>query len=96
MSLRRVAAWAAIFAIGIGPAPAFSAAKDAVMNKEGYWGIDVDGRACAASMTLQGGSTFLLPRAGLSWPIWATGRVWRRYATGLASTPRWALRRPAG
>lgn len=30
------------------------------MNKEGYWGIDVDRGACAASMTLQGGSIFLL------------------------------------
>ncbi len=30
------------------------------MNKEGYWAIDVDGAACAASMTLQGGSVFLL------------------------------------
>ncbi|PZQ54225.1 MAG: hypothetical protein DI570_23285 [Phenylobacterium zucineum] len=30
------------------------------MNKEGFWGIDVDGGACAASMMLQGGTTFLL------------------------------------
>lgn len=60
VSWRRVAAWAAIFSLGVSPAPAFSAAKDAVLNKEGYWGIDVDGPACAASMTLQGGSTFLL------------------------------------
>jgi S1-C subfamily serine protease len=60
LSLRCVATWAAIFAICVSPAPAFSAAKDAVLNKEGYWGIDVDGPACAASMTLQGGSTFLL------------------------------------
>jgi S1-C subfamily serine protease len=60
LSLRDLATWAAIFALCVGPAPAFSAAKDAVLNKEGYWGIDVDSGACAASMTLQGGSTFLL------------------------------------
>jgi S1-C subfamily serine protease len=60
LSLRWVATWAAIFAVCVSPAPAFSAAKDAVLNKEGYWGIDVDSGACAASMTLQGGSTFLL------------------------------------
>lgn len=30
------------------------------MNSEGYWGIDVDNGACAASMTLQGGAIFLL------------------------------------
>lgn len=40
--------------------PALAAPEDAVMNKEGYWGIDVDHGACAASMTLQGGSIFLL------------------------------------
>lgn len=40
--------------------PALAAPQDAVMNKEGYWGIDVDDGACAASMTLQGGSIFLL------------------------------------
>ncbi len=39
---------------------ATAAPQDAVMNKEGYWGIDVDGSACAASMTLQGGAVFLL------------------------------------
>jgi S1-C subfamily serine protease len=60
LSFRCAATWAAIFALCVSPAPAFSAAKDAVLNKEGYWGIDVDGPACAASMTLQGGSTFLL------------------------------------
>ncbi|WP_430424188.1 hypothetical protein [Phenylobacterium sp.] len=40
--------------------PALAAPQDAVMNREGYWGIDVDSGACAASMTLQGGSVFLL------------------------------------
>ncbi|MGZ3403336.1 MAG: S1C family serine protease [Phenylobacterium sp.] len=60
LSLRKLAAWAAIFAVCVSPVPALGAAKDAVLNKEGYWGIDVDGPACAASMTLQGGSTFLL------------------------------------
>lgn len=43
---------------------AVAAPQDAVMNKEGYWGIDVDGSACAASMTLQGGSVFLLRGEG--------------------------------
>lgn len=40
--------------------PALAAPEDVVMNKEGYWGIDIDNGACAASMTLQGGSIFLL------------------------------------
>ena len=39
--------------------PALAAPADAVMNKEGYWAIDVDGDRCVASMTLQGGATFL-------------------------------------
>lgn len=60
LSLKSMAAWAAILAIFVSPAPALGAAKDAVLNKEGYWAIDVDGPACAASMTLQGGATFLL------------------------------------
>lgn len=41
-------------------APASAAPQDAVLNKEGYWGIDVDNGACVASMTLQGGGVFLL------------------------------------
>ena len=60
LSLKHVATWAAILAMCASPAPAFSAAKDAVLNKEGYWGIDVDSGACVASMTLQGGAVFLL------------------------------------
>lgn len=44
----------------LAPLPALAAVQNAVMNKEGYWGIDVDHGACAASMTLQGGSVFLL------------------------------------
>lgn len=61
MSLsRRLGAILAMAAVLAGPATASAAAKDAVMNKEGYWGIDVDNGACAASMTLQGGSIFLL------------------------------------
>ncbi|MFZ5721009.1 MAG: hypothetical protein ACOY5Y_16225 [Pseudomonadota bacterium] len=40
--------------------PASAAPRDAILNKEGYWGIDVDNGACAASMTLQGGAVFLL------------------------------------
>lgn len=44
----------------LAPLPAAAAVKDAVMNKEGFWAIDVDNGACAASMTLQGGAVFLL------------------------------------
>jgi hypothetical protein len=51
---------AILFAALLLPAAAVAAPQDAVMNKEGSWGIDVDHGACAASMTLQGGSTFLL------------------------------------
>jgi hypothetical protein len=40
-------------------APGIAAAAP-VLNKEGYWGIEVDRGACIASMTLQGGSIFLL------------------------------------
>jgi hypothetical protein len=40
--------------------PALAAPQDAVFNKEGVWGIDVDHGACAASMILPDGSTFLL------------------------------------
>jgi len=61
MSLsRRACAIFAVAAVLFAPATASAAAKDAVLNKEGYWGIDVDRGACIASMTLQGGSTFLL------------------------------------
>ena len=51
---------AAIVAVVIAPLPALAAPQDAVMNKEGFWAIDVDNGACAASMTLQGGAVFLL------------------------------------
>lgn len=51
---------AGLAAILLAATPAAAAPHDAVMNKEGYWGIDVDDGACAASMTLQGGSVFLL------------------------------------
>ena len=57
---QRLGAILAIATVLLGPATAFGAPQDAVLNKEGYWGIDVDHGACAASMTLQGGSTFLL------------------------------------
>ena len=40
--------------------PASASPENAVMNKEGYWSIDVDGDSCAGSMALQGGSIFLL------------------------------------
>lgn len=50
----------AIFALAMTPVPALAAPKDAVLNKEGYWGIDVDDGGCAASMTLQGGAVFML------------------------------------
>lgn len=57
---RRVFALFAVAANLFWPVAAFADAKDAVLNKEGYWGIDVDRGACAASMTLQGGAIFLL------------------------------------
>ena len=61
MSLsRRLGAILSAAAVLLAPPTASAAAKDAVMNKEGYWGIDVDGGACIASMTLQGGAVFLL------------------------------------
>jgi hypothetical protein len=59
LSQRWVAAWAAIFAICVGPAPALSAAKAPVFNKEHVWAIDVDDGACALSRTLPGGGAFL-------------------------------------
>ncbi|WP_293677920.1 hypothetical protein [uncultured Phenylobacterium sp.] len=40
--------------------PARAAVEDAVLNKEGFWASDVDNGVCAASMTLQGGTIFLL------------------------------------
>ena len=58
--LRRLGAILALATVLHAPASAFAAPEDAVMNKEGYWGIDVDNGACAASMTLQGGAIFLL------------------------------------
>lgn len=51
---------ALVLSVALLAQPALAAPEDAVMNKEGYWGIDVDNGACAASMTLQGGSIFLL------------------------------------
>jgi hypothetical protein len=59
---KRAAAWAAMLAICAAPGPAFPAAKDGIYNKEGYWRIDADqGRgSCNATMTLQGGSFFVL------------------------------------
>jgi hypothetical protein len=50
--------------VAIAPLPALAAPQDAVMNKEGFWGVDVDNGACVASMTLQGGSIFLMRAQG--------------------------------
>lgn len=50
----------AILLISVTAASAVAAPRDAVFNKEGVWGIDVDNGSCAASMTLKDGSTFLL------------------------------------
>src|SRR5689334_23102999 len=58
--LKRLAVWAAMIAICVAPATAVAAAKDAVPNKEGYWAIDIDHGGCVATMTLQGGSFFVL------------------------------------
>ncbi|MBU1375559.1 MAG: hypothetical protein KKE02_00920 [Alphaproteobacteria bacterium] len=60
MLLRALTSFLALTALLVAPTPAAAAVKDMVMNKEGYWGIDVDNGACAASMTLQGGAVFLL------------------------------------
>jgi len=57
---RRACAMLTALATFVTPVAASAAAKDAVMNKEGYWGIDVEKESCVASMTLQGGSIFLL------------------------------------
>lgn len=61
MSVRLVAAlWALVIGVLATAAPSVAAPRDAVFNKEGVWGIDVDGGSCAASMMLKDGSTFLL------------------------------------
>jgi invasion protein IalB len=59
MTIRHLAALFAL-ALTFLAAPAMAAPQDAVFNKEGVWGIDVDHGACAASMQLPDGSTFLL------------------------------------
>lgn len=51
---------AVLTALLIAATPALASVDNAVMNKEGYWSIDVDDQSCVASMTLQGGATFLL------------------------------------
>lgn len=58
--MRLLQVLAVVAAVVFAPLPALAAPQDAVMNKEGFWAIDVDNGACAASMTLQGGSVFLL------------------------------------
>ena len=58
MGLRFLAA--ALFAISMATTSAQAAPQDAVLNKAGIWGIDVDGASCAASMTLKDVSIFLL------------------------------------
>jgi hypothetical protein len=55
----RLGAILAFAAALLGPAGALAAAKDAVLNKEGFWGIDVDHGACAATMALPDGTVFL-------------------------------------
>jgi hypothetical protein len=62
MAFRYVAALLAL-AFALLSGPALAAPQDAVFNKEGVWGIDVDGGACAASMTLPDGAIFLLRAA---------------------------------
>jgi hypothetical protein len=81
---RRVCAILVMAAVLLGPAVASAAVEDAVKNKEGYWGIDVDHGYCVASMTLQGGSVFLLRAADgqvtfalLGTPPLARGKVVR-------------------
>lgn len=62
MVFRHLAALMAL-ALSFLAAPALAAPQEAVFNKEGVWGIDVDHGACAASMRLADGSTFLLRAA---------------------------------
>ncbi len=62
MTFRHLAARIAL-ALSLIAAPALAAPQDAVFNKEGVWGIDVDHGACAASMALPDGATFLLRAA---------------------------------
>lgn len=57
---RALALTFSMFAVAALGSPASAAPEDAVFNKEGYWGIDVDRGVCVASMTLQGGAVFLL------------------------------------
>jgi hypothetical protein len=56
--LRRLSAILA-FAALMAPAVAAAAVRDAVLNKEGVWSIDVDKGACAVSRILPDGTTFL-------------------------------------
>jgi hypothetical protein len=51
---------AVLTALLIAASPALASVDNAVLNKEGYWALDVDGESCVASMTLQGGATFFL------------------------------------
>lgn len=59
MAHRMIAALVALLCLALS-APASAAPKDAVLNKEGVWGVDVDGQSCAASMSLPDGAIFLL------------------------------------
>jgi hypothetical protein len=91
--LKRAAAWAAIMAMTFAPAPAFAAMKDAVFNKEGYWGIDVDNGACAAQMTLQGGSVFVLRavRGRLTFGLLGGGKSMARGQSGRIETEAYGV-----
>lgn len=51
---------AVLTALLVAANPVLASVANAVTNKEGYWKVDVDGDSCVASMTLQGGSVFLL------------------------------------
>jgi hypothetical protein len=55
MFSRVLAVFLTALLVGLTPVAASAAATDAVLNKEGYWGIDVDNGACAASMGIEGG-----------------------------------------
>jgi hypothetical protein len=58
--VRRAAALLTAAVIAFAPGVASAAFEDRVMNKEGFWGVDVDGDSCAASMAVGDGSIFML------------------------------------
>lgn len=86
MRLFRIAA--AALAVALAPLSALAAPRDAVMNKEGFWAIDVDEDVCAGSMTLQGGAIFMLRGAQgkVSFGIFSPTKAFARGEAGRIET----------